>query len=180
MITKNNLLDVGLILQQAPLHNQSLVADLGCGQFGFFVFPLSHLVGKSGKVYAVDVAKGALSDISQRAKLENLPQISVVWSDLEVYGATAIKEEELDGAYLINTLHQADKSLAMLREAIRMIKRQGFLIIVDWKKAHPFGPHGDRLIDRDKLVAAALKSGMILEKEFSPGADHYGLVFRKK
>ncbi|MFA4942212.1 MAG: class I SAM-dependent methyltransferase [Patescibacteria group bacterium] len=179
MIAKNNLLNVNLILSQLLEVKDLKVADLGCGNFGFFVFPLAHLVGKNGQVYAVDIMKGALDDIFRRARLENLPQVKTVWSDLEVFGATKIEAGQLDAAFLINTLHQAKNSLDMLKESVRMIKPGGKLIIVDWNDEHPFGPAKEQHIKEAKLKAAASKLSLELESEFNPGDSHYGLVFKK-
>ncbi len=179
MITKNTLLNVDLILKELPEKDHLQVADLGCGNFGFFVFPLAHLVGKQGKVYAVDIIKSALDDISRRARLENLTQVETVWSNLEIYGATKIEAGQLDAALMINTLYQAKNSLDMLRESIRMIKPGGKLIVVEWDDEHPFGPAKEQHIKEAKLKTTLGKLDLELESEFNPGKFHYGLVFKK-
>ncbi|PJA09555.1 hypothetical protein COX68_02585 [Candidatus Falkowbacteria bacterium CG_4_10_14_0_2_um_filter_41_15] len=179
MITKNSLLNIDLILRELPPKNNLQVADLGCGNFGFFIFPLATLVGKHGKVYAVDIIKSILDDISRRARLENLPQIETVWSNLEVYGATKIEAGQLDAALLVNTLYQAGNSLDMLKESIRMIKTGGRLIIVEWDDEYPFGPSQKQHVDSAKLKTASSKLNLELESEFRPGKFHYGLVFKK-
>ena len=179
MITKNNLLNIELILQKITQQDNLQVADLGCGNFGFFVFPLAHLVGKKGKVYAVDIIKSALDEISRRARLENLNQIETIWSNLELFGATKIEAGQLDAALLINTLYQAKSSIDMLRESIRMIKPGGKLIVVEWAEEHPVGPAQEQHIKAAKLKAALSKMNLELELEFNPGKFHYGLVFKK-
>ena len=60
------------------------MAELGCGNFGF-VFPIARLVGRSGKVYAVDILKSTLQEIKARATKENLPQVITIWSNLEIF-----------------------------------------------------------------------------------------------
>lgn len=44
-----------------------VVADLGCGP-GFFTFPMAELVGRGGKVYAVDFDHGAVESVASRAR----------------------------------------------------------------------------------------------------------------
>jgi ubiquinone/menaquinone biosynthesis C-methylase UbiE len=181
MMSKNKLLNYYAILGQLSQPDDKVVADLGCGQFGYFVFPLARLVGPSGKVYAVDVLPGVLDSIKKQARLENLSQIETVWSNLEVFGATKIKEKALDAAFLINVLHQAHNGLDMIKEAARMIKPGGRLVLVDWSpKAKGFGPPPSQRLKPDKLLATVSGMGLELEQDFSPGAYHFGLTFKKK
>ena len=42
MISKNNLIDIDLILSYAPVSDDVRVADLGCGQFGYLLFPKEY------------------------------------------------------------------------------------------------------------------------------------------
>lgn len=179
MITKNGLLNIDLILRELPTGDNLQIADLGCGNFGFFVFPLARLVGKQGKVYAVDIIKTALDEISRRARLENLTQIETLWSNLEIFGATKIEAGQLDAALLINTLYQAEGSLDMLKESVRMIRPGGKLIVVEWDDEHPFGPAKTQHIKEAKLKTIISKLNLELESEFNPGKFHYGLVLKK-
>ena len=48
-----------------------VVADLGCGP-GFFTFPMAELVGRGGKVYAVDFDSEAVESVARKAKDRNL------------------------------------------------------------------------------------------------------------
>jgi len=181
MIAKNTLLDIEMILSQLPEKTDARVADLGCGNFGFFVFPLAKLVGKQGKVFAVDIMKSSVEEIKSRARTENLPQIEAIWSDLEKIGSAKIKKDSLAAAFLINTLYQAVRGLEMIKEAERLLKPGGVLIVVDWDDVPaPLGPPVEQRVKKDKLIAAAAKLNLQLTREFNPGAYHYGLVFKKK
>jgi len=181
MMSNNKLLSASAILGQLGVAKDMKVADLGCGQYGYFVFSLARMVGAAGRVYGVDIIKGALELIKKQAKLENLPQIETVWSDLEVYGATPIPSGSLDAAFLINTLYQSHHSLDMLKEAMRMLKPQGKLVIVDWgEKDKNIGPPPFQRVKKEKLLAVLAGLGLVLEQEFSPGAYHYGLNYKKK
>ncbi len=176
----NALLDVNFILSKAQIGDKTKVADLGCGASGHFVFSASKLVGERGKVYAVDILKTILENINRRAKLENLQNIETVWSDLEIFGATKIEAGSLDVAMLINTLYQSHKRAEILREAIRMLKKDGILLVVEWKNiSSPIGPPVEERVKPDLMKVAAKKLGLNLEEEFEAGPYHYGLIFTK-
>lgn len=179
-IKHSALFDINAILSKMGIGERQKVAELGCGNFGFFVFPLARLVGRYGKVYAVDILKTTLEEIGREAKHDNLPQVVTVWSNLEVFKAAKIETDSLDSALLINTLHQSEKRAAILREAVRLLKRGGQLLIVEWKNIDlPLGPAADRRIDSASIKTAAPKLGLGLKEEFEAGPYHYGLILTK-
>lgn len=174
------LLDVQFILGKAGVGDRMKVADLGCGASGHFVFPAARLVGKDGKVYAIDILKPVLENIKRRIKQENLENIEPIWSDLEVANATKIEPESLDVALLINTLYLSHKRGEMLREAIRLLKKGQKLVIVEWKNiSSPLGPPSEERVREDLIKKAGQKLGLTLEEEFEAGPYHYGLIFIK-
>jgi ubiquinone/menaquinone biosynthesis C-methylase UbiE len=180
IIRGNVLLDINLVLDKAQISEGMKVADLGCGAYGHFVFPLAILIGKKGIIYAVDILKTALESISRKAKQENLNNVRTVWSDVEVFNATKIDSGSLDVALLVNTLHLSHKRAEILREAIRMVKKGGKIVVVEWKNiALPFGPPVEDRVNRGLLERAAKKLGLDLIEEYEAGRYHYGLIFRK-
>lgn len=180
IVSGNVLLDSKIILEKAHLSEGMRVADLGCGGHGYFVFPLAHAVGRAGTVYAVDILKIMLENVRRKANIENYPNVKTIWSDLEVFGATKIETLSLDKVFLINILFQSNKRINVLREAIRMLKKNGELIIVDWKEqALPFGPDKENRVKFDLLKEGAHKLGIELKEEYAAGQYHNGLIFKK-
>lgn len=177
---KTGLFDIKAILDKMSLEEKQHIAELGCGNFGFFVFPLAKLVGRQGRVYAVDILKSTLEEIKKRAKQENLPQVETIWSNLEIFKATKIETNSLDAALIINTLHQSEKKIEILRESIRLLKRGGKLLIVEWRPvASPFGPPTEKRVKIESLKTAAPKVGLNIQEEFEAGPYHYGLILIK-
>ena len=176
----SSLVDANLILDKARVEDKSKVADLGCGSSGHFVFPAAKLVGKKGIVYAVDILRTALETINKRARLENLSNVKTVWSNLEIYGATKIESSSLDVAMLINTLYQSHKRSEILRESSRLLKKNGRLVIVEWKNiAAPFGPPPEERVKKDLIDNGAQRFGLKSDEEFDAGQYHYGLIYIK-
>jgi ubiquinone/menaquinone biosynthesis C-methylase UbiE len=174
------LIDANYIVKKAMIAEAMSVADLGCGASGHFVFPTARAVGKNGRVFAVDILKNVLENINKRIKLENWDNISTVWSDLEIFGATKIESSSLDCAYLINTLYQSHKRAEIIREAVRLVKKGGHMLVVEWKSiAVPFGPLPDEKVKKDSVLLVAKRLGLTLEEEFDAGQYHYGVLFVK-
>lgn len=176
----NALIDVNFILDKAQVGGRMSLADFGCGSSGHFVFPAASAIGKGGKVYAVDILKPALEAISRRAKQENISNVKIIWSDIEIFGATKIEANSVDVGLLINTLYQSRKRAEIMREVIRMIKKGGKLIVVEWKSIDsPIGPPDEEKVKKDLLETAAKRLGLQTEEEFEAGYYHYGLMFTK-
>lgn len=172
------------VLRQAGIKSRMTVADLGAGS-GFFTFEAARLVGEDGQVYAVDILKTVIEKLGKEAKSKGYPQIKPVWSNLEIYGAAkAIANSSVDLAILSNTLHQnpKEKQQAILKEAIRMLKKGGRLLVIEWlpDKKSPFGPAKETRITPEVVINNALSVGLRQDKKFFPGPYHYALVLRKK
>jgi ubiquinone/menaquinone biosynthesis C-methylase UbiE len=174
------LLDIKEVLAKAQLIAGMQVADLGCGSLGYFVLPIAKLVGKEGKVYAVDVQLSALEGVRNRAKLDGLTNVETVWSNLEKVGATKIPEKSLDLACLINTLFQNKDHQSIIKEASRLLKSGGRLLVIDWKKVGtPFGPSVEIRLEPETVKKLAAKTGLTLTEEIEFGQYFWGLIFTK-
>lgn len=177
---KNNLLNIEELINKLNIRQGFKVADLGCGAFGYFTFLLAKFVGKSGNVYAVDIIKDSLEAIKKRAKIENLKQIEVIWSDLEVVGGASIESNSLDAVILINVLHQSDKKINILKECMRLLKKGGKLLLVEWnEKDSPFILSSVQKVSREELGRLCSFLGIKIENEFEAGEYHYGMLLVK-
>jgi len=177
---KTNLLNIDLILEKAKISEGFRIGDFGCGRGGHFAFLSADMVGKKGMVYAVDIMKNNLSLIAKEAKELNIHQITTVWSDIETYGSTRIEKGSLDVIFLVNILHESPKPLNIIKESLRLLKKTGRVVIVDWKKiSSPIGPELSTRINKETLVSAVSKLGLSLEEEFEAGKYHFGLTFIK-
>lgn len=172
----SELLNPFFLLEKAGVREGMVVADLGSGPQGHFVFPAARMVGKKSVAYAVDILKGALAGVESRAKFEGVGNVKTVWSDLEVPGGTKIREASLDLAMLINNRAKD----AMIREAVRLVKPGGKLLIVDWKLTDiPFGPPTAERVSPEATKTMVGKYGLKLVEEFEAGKYHWGLLFTK-
>lgn len=175
-----SLIDVSDLLKQIGIGPGNIVADLGCGGGGHFVAPTAALVGSSGLVYAIDIQKKVLGSLEASLKLQNITNVKIVWSNLEDIGAAEVPNESCDIAILANVLFQNKNHEAILREAARMLKEGGTLVVVDWKhyKA-PFGPPDELRVSAEQVGGIAVRLGFREERVFEVGNYHYALILRK-
>lgn len=175
------LLDANAILRRLDIKDSYVLADLGCGGGGHFVAPSSVMVGKDGKVYAVDIQKRVLRALKSQLELQKLTNVELIWSDLEKFGAAKIPDSSCDVAVIVNVLFQNTKHDIILQEAKRFLRSGGRLVILDWKEgSQPFGPPKELRIAKQKIRELAYEvGGLFLTDEFDAGKYHYVLVFRK-
>lgn len=167
------------VITQLPIKEGMKVASLGCGH-GYFTIPLAKMVGNTGKVYAVDIREDALASVRSRAETENLKNIESVRANLEKENGTGLPNAECDFAILANILFQSQKKQEIIKEAARILKSQGRLVIVDWKTEDlSIGPKEGWRIQPQVLIEMARQEGVLFLKEFNTGNFHYGLIFVK-
>lgn len=175
------LIDSLALLEKLGIAEKMIVADLGCGRRGYFSLQAAKLIGPNGLVYCVDVVKTALENVNSMANLFGIPNIKTIWADLEIPKAVKISDKSIDLAMINNVLFQTKKHNLIIQEAVRILKKNGKLLITDWKKTwSPFGPPAENRVSPEQIKTDARKCGLILEKEIEAGPYHFGLIFVKK
>jgi ubiquinone/menaquinone biosynthesis C-methylase UbiE len=104
-------------------------ADIGCG-YGFFTLPALRMVGKSGKVYAVDKNAEAISIIRRRLSgdPDNIELVTGLAEDI------VFCEGCIDFMFFSIVLHDFSDIMKVLDNSRKMIKKDGVLVNIDWKK----------------------------------------------
>lgn len=155
-----------------------IIADLGCGS-GYFTIPLARAVGNQGKVYAIDVLPAVLELIRGQARLQGLFNIKTIRANAETFHGTTINDNTADMVILSNILFQSNKKLDIIKEALRILKPDGNLVLIEWNKNTSFGPPANQRVKREYLKKTAAELGLEFIKEFDAGMYHYGLVYGK-
>lgn len=171
-VPENNLSQVGITLGMK-------VADLGAGS-GHYTFAAARLVGDTGRVFSVEVQKELLQKIKNEKQTQRLGNVEVIWGDIEEIEGTKIADREVNVAILSNVLFQIEDKAATLKEAHRIVKPDGRLLIVDWKESFGgMGPQEEQVVSLDTARELAESSGFTFEKAISAGAHHYGFIMKK-
>jgi ubiquinone/menaquinone biosynthesis C-methylase UbiE len=124
------------------------VLDYGCGS-GTYTIPAARLVGKSGKVYALDVSDRALEKTMSRVDRQGLRNVESIRSS----GSTSIGLDNgnLDHILFIDVLQEIEDWGPLFEEAYRALKDGG--------KVSIFPMH----IDEDEVMEVAGRAGLHFE-----------------
>lgn len=174
------LLDPYRVFDKITLTAGRRVADLGCGRTGHFVFPAARTVGDTGVVYAVDIMKDVLENIKSRVRSEGYDNVQVIWSDIEKIGKLPIPEKSLDACFFVNVMFLLKAKTEALKEAARLLKDDGRLVVVDWlKKIGPLGPDANLMVAPEAMESAAAAVGLKKTERINFDDHHYCLIFKK-
>lgn len=164
------------VLRKLDIKKGMKIADFGCGA-GYFAILLAKIVGKDGMIYAVDVQRSALESVEGRARINSLLNIETVRGDLERENGSKLANKSVDMVVLANILFQSKDKDAILKEAKRVLGKNGAIVVIEWNDDAPFGPQPAYRIPKEELKRVVKDAGFVLEKEFNAGNSHYGLVF---
>jgi len=176
MIETLKFLDPEKVIKKLDIKEDMIAYDFGAGSGGWAI-PLAKILRK-GKVYALDVQEEMISAIEGRAKLDRLPNIETQIRDLEKSEGSGFRPESADIVIMSNILFQTESKKKVLKEAARVLKKEGEILVVDWKKETLLGPKGER-VNPEEVKEIAENVGLKLKEEFDAGGYHFGLIFTK-
>lgn len=154
-------------LKSNGLSSGMCIADIGCGP-GFFTFPAAEIVGRTGRVYAVDIQEDMLEELKRRNPPEN---VLVVHSD---ENHIPIEDGSCDMVLVTFVLHEAEEKVAFLNELKRLLRPKGRLLLLDWeKKVEDKGPPFEERIERAEAERLLEMAGFKIEEEGSINPSQY-------
>lgn len=112
----------GRILRKMKLKEGQTFLDYGCG-IGSFTIPASKLVGKSGKVYALDIHRLAIKAVEKEIKKRKISNIKTILSDRK----TGLPDESVDIVLLYDVLQMVREKEKLFEELHRVLKPDGTL-----------------------------------------------------
>jgi len=160
-----------------PIHNDHKVADIGSGP-GWLSIPLAKYV-YSGTCYAVDVQADMLKHVKEQGEAAKLGNIETVKSE---ENKIPLDNESLDGVALSNVLNEASRPKTLIKEAARLLKKSGWISIVEWLPVEgkaSVGPAASKRLVQQELREAveALGFTTLTSRQLTP--HRYIIVARK-
>ena len=114
------------ILKEVGIKPGFCVLDYGCGS-GSYTFAAAQFVGKSGKVYALDIHPLAIQRVQSMATKKQLTNVETICSDCK----TGLPGNSVDVVLLYDTLHDLSEPDEVLAELHRVLKPNGILSFND-------------------------------------------------
>jgi len=167
--------DPEAVLAATGLKPGSTFMDIGCGE-GFFTLPAARLTGPGGRVYGVDIEGEAIETLRRRAAAEGLNNLELITGKAE---EALLCQACTDIVFFGNVLHDFENPAEVVRKARRMIKPEGKLANLDWKKeAMSFGPPLSRRFDEAAAISLIEPAGFRVESVKDAGKYHYLIIAR--
>jgi len=169
------------IIARLNLRPGMVIADLGAGS-GVFAREFARAVGSTGKVYAIDIDKGLLDYLADRARKEKQTNIQTVLGKLD---DPAIPAKDVDIGFFHDVLHHIEARQAYLKNLSSYIKPSGLIALIEMDKNDPKTPHRESpnmLVDRKEVDQWMADAGFIPVKEHNdlfPGTKWF-VIYQKK
>ena len=122
------------VLERTGLNKRQIVLDFGCGS-GTYTLPAAKIVGKKGRVYALDKDTQALDELMHEAESTGLRNVTRMDMSGEV--RIELRDESVDVVLLFDVFHsyyfpQTDDRRNLLNEIHRIMKPSAFISV--WPK----------------------------------------------
>ncbi|GAA4419677.1 class I SAM-dependent methyltransferase [Bremerella cremea] len=145
--------DCEKMLKNLGLKPGMTVCDMGCGN-GFYSLKMAEMVGKEGKVLAVDIQPEMLRLLKARAEEEGIDNIELVLGDID---NPKLPEGKVDLILCVDVYHEFSHPVEMLGHMRKSLKPDGVIALLEFRLEDPNVPI--------KLLHKMSKKQMNLEYE---------------
>jgi len=109
------------VLVEIGIEANQTVLDFGCGP-GAYAIPAAKLVGRDGKVYALDKNEAALKELKKEG-IENIE--TILSSDLK----TGLEDKSVDVVLLYDVIHMIEDRATLFAEIHRILTSDGLVSV---------------------------------------------------
>jgi ubiquinone/menaquinone biosynthesis C-methylase UbiE len=151
------------VMDTLAIGEGSVVADVGAGG-GWFTVRLARRVGPNGVVYAQDVQPQMLDSISRRIVREGLANVRYIRGERR---DPKLPAGTLDAVLMVDTYHEFENPVSLLRGVRAALKPGGRVGIVDFKSdgGGPGPPFSERVREERVVEEAAQAQLRLLGRE---------------
>jgi ubiquinone/menaquinone biosynthesis C-methylase UbiE len=176
--------DGKVFLDGLGIKEGDIILDFGCGE-GHYAIPSAKLVGKQGRVYALDKDKETLDRLMRIAESESLHNIEPIRTSGEP--RIPIEDESVDVVLLYDVLHYMDERGSIIDDIYRIIKPGGLLSVYPKHHCSDSPLSGLAALSLEDIIEEMKMPGFRLEEKKLKRLVHdenydrgYVLNFRKR
>jgi ubiquinone/menaquinone biosynthesis C-methylase UbiE len=114
------------VVKEVGIKDGFRVLDYGCGS-GSYVTAVAELIGKSGRIYALDINPIAIRMVKKIAAKKQLQNVETIISDCK----TGLPDDGIDVVLMYDTFHDLAEPNMVLEELHRVLKPNGILSFSD-------------------------------------------------
>jgi ubiquinone/menaquinone biosynthesis C-methylase UbiE len=146
------------------------VVDYGCAM-GYFSLPLANLVGKTGRVYAVDIQQKMIDRLIKRARKEQLDQIiqPVLVTETSVLEALS---GQINFALLFAMVHEVPDQGALFTTIGKLLQSGSFALF-----AEPRGHVSEAAFNHSLQLAS--EAGLEVSQNLRVNGSHAVVLVKK-
>jgi ubiquinone/menaquinone biosynthesis C-methylase UbiE len=162
------------VVQALNLQEGDRVADIGAGS-GYFSLRFAQHVGKTGRVYAVDISPEMILHLNDRVREAGLDNVRTVLARPD---DPLLPDASVNRVFICDTWHHIPEHAAYLKRLRALLRPGGEIAIVDFqKKPTPIGAPMEMRIAREDVVREFKEAGFGLTREETFLPYQYFLVF---
>jgi len=174
-----DLVDVDELFAALQLKEGETFLDVACGN-GAYSLIASRYVGQSGQVYAVDLWEEGIKSLQARIRAQDIRNIHTSVAD--VSKRIPVVDKSVGLCLMATVLHdliQDKTDAATLNEIKRVLKPEGILAIVEFKKIEgPPGPPIQIRLSPDDLERHLHPYSLNMTRTMNVGPFTYLAIFR--
>jgi ubiquinone/menaquinone biosynthesis C-methylase UbiE len=173
-------IDQSIVFPALRLTGSTVFVDLGCGK-GDYVMAVADLIGAGGKIYGIDAWQPAIDELKLRIEDIGIANVKPILAD--VTDKVPLPDQVADVCLMAHVLHDFKReggAEGSLREANRILKPSGILVIIEPKKVEaPYGPPLHVRLAPEEVEELIRPFGFVKESFGEAAAFEYMIIASK-
>jgi ubiquinone/menaquinone biosynthesis C-methylase UbiE len=173
-----NNIDSKILFVELNLKDDTIFLDVACG-IGLYSLAAVEFVKDKGNIYAVDLWEDGIKSLLNEVSIRQIKNLHASIAD--VSKKIPVGKNEVDVCLMATVLHDLieDKTdIGTLNEVCRVIKPDGLLAIIEFKKIEgPPGPPVKIRINPNEVKEILSNYGFKQQKTMEIGQYHYLSIF---
>ncbi len=167
------------VLAACNIQSTNTIADFGAGSG--FVSRAAATLAPQGQVFAIEINRELVTRLTREVQEHTVPNLHVLWGDVEIPEGTKLAKESVDIVLCFNVLFMLDDKAGVAKEAYRVLKPGGKILVADWTESFGgLGPRPHHIFTQAAAETLLTSVGFKkLNGNIPAGEHHYGILFEK-